>query len=137
MNNYFLENQFRGLDEDESEFLDKIDKMKRNTEKKKKEEEQDLLKQQIRADSLATSLATNSNGLSLSDLKPKIEKFTKDDKKNKESLKKLIVKRKANSVDQEASDSKVKKVEDPKLVKIQKKPEVKANKLRGLLKGYV
>ena len=108
-----------------------MNKIKFDVEKKRKEEENELLKKCLRADAQASA-----SSLSTISLKPKMEKLATVNtaKSQKETLKKLIVKRKA-SPGVEASEAKQKKVEDTKKEK-EKKPAVTPIKKVSLIQNY-
>uniref|UniRef100_A0AC35F3D9 FAM192A/Fyv6 N-terminal domain-containing protein n=1 Tax=Panagrolaimus sp. PS1159 TaxID=55785 RepID=A0AC35F3D9_9BILA len=130
---FALKNQFRGIDEDESDFLDKINQFNDKMERKRKEEEKELLKKALRVDAEASS----SSAITITSLKPKMEKLLGNSsstvKSQKETLKKLVVKRKAPT-EAENPEIKQKKIEPVE----EKKEEVKEvpKKIVGLLQGY-
>lgn len=134
----FLENQFRGLDEDETEFLDKINQRKNELERKRKQEEIDLLKQCFHAEMLATTASTSTTIL-----KPKVDKSNNDSKKvnQKDVVKKLIIKRKSDvpAADLDEVVKKKEKLEEKAPEKSSVKATIentKTDKKPTLLTGY-
>uniref|UniRef100_A0A7E4ZTH3 FAM192A_Fyv6_N domain-containing protein n=1 Tax=Panagrellus redivivus TaxID=6233 RepID=A0A7E4ZTH3_PANRE len=136
-----LKNQFRGLDEDETDFLDKVQQVKADHERAKKKEEKDILAQCARA-----AAAALTSEISSTYLKPKPSTSTAPSApKSKDLLKKMVVKRKAESTpsSDDAGSSKVAKIVEPVTPKAEEKPASPEKKAttspvpkKALLTGY-